>query len=310
MFRKRIIKPVFLIGMPRSGTTAISEAISLHEEFGWISNYVAKFPQWPWLSFFNRICFIPRLGLYIRGKKPQNKSSFLRKYFPYPAETYLIWEKYLGKKFRNDYLIGKSATKEEKEKLIKYLLKLLKWQGKKRLFVKFTGPPRIHFLISIFPDAFFIHIIRDPRAVVSSLLRVDFWKRKGGLERPWWNNGLTQEDIDEWHSYRKSPIALAAIQWKRIVETTWMEKDLIPEKRFIEIRYEDFVADPHYYLTQVFKKLQLDDSKVAHKYISSLGKLKNMNYKFKQYLTNDDIKIIETITKKTAKRAGYVFEIS
>ena len=52
-----------------------------------------------------------------------------------------------------------------------------------------------------------------------------------------------------------------------------------------------------------------NDSQIVQIYISSLGKLKNMNYKFKQYLTNDDIKIIETITKKTAKRAGYVFEI-
>jgi len=181
-----IYKPVFVIGMPRSGTTVISEAISLHEEFGWISNYLTKFPNYIWISMLNRLCFIPKIGIYIRGRKPQtnNLNSFFRKFFPYPSEAYNIWEIFLGKKFRNDYLFGKVATEEERKNVIEYFKKVLKYQGKKRLFVKLTGPPRIQFLTSIFPDAYFIHIIRDPRAVVNSLLKVKFWREGGGLERP------------------------------------------------------------------------------------------------------------------------------
>jgi len=47
---------------------------------------------------------------------------------------------------------------------------------------------------------------------------------------------------------------------------------------FIEIRYEDFVEKPHKYLTEVFHKVDLEDSSEAHRYISSVGKLSNMNY--------------------------------
>ena len=96
-----IYKPVFVIGMPRSGTTVISEAISLHEEFGWISNYLTKFPNYVWISMLNRLCFISKIGIYIRGRKPQtnNLNSFFRKFFPYPSEAYNIWEIFLGKKF-------------------------------------------------------------------------------------------------------------------------------------------------------------------------------------------------------------------
>ena len=42
-----------------------------------------------------------------------------------------------------------------------------------RLLIKITGWSRIGFLDEIFPDARFIHIVRDGRAVASSLLHVD-----------------------------------------------------------------------------------------------------------------------------------------
>ena len=274
-----IYKPVFVIGMPRSGTTVISEAISLHEEFGWISNYLTKFPNYVWISMLNRLCFISKIGIYIRGRKPQtnNLNSFFRKFFPYPSEAYNIWEIFLGKKFRNDYLFRKVATEEERKNVIEYFKKVLKYQGKKRLFVKLTGPPRIQFLTSIFPDAYFIHVIRDPRAVVNSLLKVKFWREGGGLERPWWK-GLPQEYIKEWEKRNRSPVALAALQWKRVVSLTWEEKKYAQHGHFIEIRYEDFVEKPHEYLTKIFHKVGLEDSPEAHKYISSIGKLRNMNY--------------------------------
>jgi len=32
--------PIFLIGMGRSGTTVLAEAISTHKDLGWISKYL------------------------------------------------------------------------------------------------------------------------------------------------------------------------------------------------------------------------------------------------------------------------------
>jgi len=304
----KVEKPIFLIGMPRSGTTVIAEAISIHKNLGWISNYLNKIPFFPHISFFNKITDIPLVGIYLRGKKRQNKSfkSLIRRFFPYCVETYKIWQNLCGSKFLFDYLAHQKASEAEKEAVIKYVRTLLKYQRKKRFFAKFTGPPRICFLQSIFPDAYFIHVIRDPRAVVNSLLKVKFWREGVGLERPWWK-GLPEEYIKEWERRNRSPVALAALQWKRVVSLTWEEKKYVQHGHFIEIRYEDFVEKPHEYLTKVFHKVGLEDSSEAHKYISSIGKLRNMNYKYKKDLSKKDIKLIEEITREVANKAGYSF---
>ncbi len=303
-----IDSPIFLIGMGRSGTTVLAEAISIHKDLAWISKYLNKIPFFPYISFLNKITDIPLIGVYLRRKKRQDKSSkyLFCRFFPYCIETYKIWQNLCGEKFSFDYLAHQKATEVEKEAVIKYVTKILKFQRKKRFFAKFTGPPRICFLQSIFPNAYFIHVIRDPRAVVNSLLKVRFWQEKGGLTKPFWK-GLPEEYLQEWERRDRSPIALAALQWKRVVALTWEEKQYVLPGHFIEVRYEDFVEKPHEYLTEIFHKLELEDSPEAHKYISSIGKLRNMNYKYKQNLSKKDIKIIEEITKDIANKVGYIF---
>ena len=298
-----------MVGMGRSGTTAISEAIALHEEFGWISVNVEHLPRFPAIALLDRFVFLPGIGLHLRGKKKQKKGlvSFVKKYLPYPSETYSVWERFCGEKFSYDYLIGQTASAKERRQVVEYLKKILRFQGKPRFFAKFTGPPRIHYLNSIFPDAYFIHMIRDPRPVVSSLLNAEFLVRLGWLKKPWWRNGLPDNYVKEWEGTGRSPIALAAVQWKWIVELTWKEKALIPSERFLEVRYENFVKQPHETLRDIFRRVHLSDSAAAHDYISSVGKIENMNFKYKTFLNPKDIALVERITGETAKRAGYDF---
>jgi hypothetical protein len=302
-------KPVFMIGMPRSGTTVLSEAISFHEKFGWLPNYLGRFPKISMGCLFNRVTSVPKIGWYLRGKKKQDKNSvsLFRRFLPYSAEVFPFWENVLGENFSWDYLIEKSATEDQKKNLTGSIRRVLLFQGKDRLFAKFTGPSRIHFLNSIFPESSFIHIIRDPRPVVSSLLKVNFWKQNGGFIRPWWQNGLIEKDKQDWVQYNRSPVALAAVQWRRVIEITWKERVSLCNNRFIEVKYEDFVNNPHEVLSSIFFKLKISDSIIAHKYISSIGRLYNMNYKYKEQLADHEIAMIEKITHRTAQVAGYNF---
>lgn len=299
--------PVFVIGVPRSGTTVISEAISVHEDLGWLSNYISKLPILPGLAVFSRIIDIPYAGHFLRGKKNQNSkiSSFMRMCLPFSAEAYPVWNRYGRDCFGTDYLKNTKAGIIEKKRLLALVTKVLRYQGKNRFFAKFTGPPRIQYLNSIFPDSYFVHVIRDPRANISSLLQVSFWKQKEGYTKPWWKNGLSAESIKEWEYYGRSPVALSAIQWREIIETAWLEKQLIDKSRYIEIQYEEFVKNPITLLDSVFNRVKLRNSENVISYINSIGKVHNMNYKFKKYLTDEDIFLIEKITSKTARKAGY-----
>ena len=85
------------------------------------------------------------------------------------------------------------------------------------------------------------------------------------------------------------------------------EKQIIAKKRYIEIRYEDFVMNPHRTLQDVFCRLRLCNSPSAHWYLTSIGKVKNMNYKFKKHLTEKEIMVVENITRAIATEAGYQF---
>jgi hypothetical protein len=303
-------EPIFMIGMGRSGTTVISEVISSHKDLAWFSRYLNLFPDFPWITILDSIVHIPFIGYYLRGRKKQSKGfvSTLRKYLPHPEEPYPLLKKYCGEKISRDYLFNKKASKREKKDVLILANRILKLQRKKRLFAKFTGPPRIHYLTSIFPNAYFIHILRDPRSVISSLLKSKFWTKRGALEKPWWENGLPDEYIEEWISSEKSPVALAAIQWKFVVELTWKEKEILEKEKYIQVKYEDFVRDPHKQTTEIFRKLKLKDCEQSHRYISEIAAFKNMNFKYKRNLSLTEIQLIETLTHKVAEKSGYFFQ--
>jgi hypothetical protein len=139
------------------------------------------------------------------------------------------------------------------------------------------------------------------------MLKAPFWSERGGLVRPWWKDGLTEEYLEMWEGYEKSPVALSAIQWRRIVEIADMEKNLIPGKHYMEIRYEDFINDPHKIVNILMKKCDLHMCRDIHRYLETVGKLKNMNYKYKKNLSHREIKIVEAITGPIAIKKGYDF---
>ena len=88
-----------------------------------------------------------------------------------PSEAYPVWERYCGERFVYDFMLGVKATPEERERVRRLVGKLLRYQGKLRFATKITGPARIGYLASIFPDAQFVWLVRDGRDFVTSALQ-------------------------------------------------------------------------------------------------------------------------------------------
>ena len=91
------------------------------------------------------------------------------------------------------------------------------------------------------------------------------------------------------------------------MEQTHQERELLDPDHYLEVRYEDFTDAPHDILSTVFQNIDLRDSAQAHKYLSSIGKLTNMNFKYQSNLTAEDISLIADITREQARAAGYEF---
>lgn len=239
----RLQEPVFFIGFPRSGTTIVFERFVRSPEFGWLSNYSEMRPC---VISMNMLCrILDNKLIRLRGHKKQYGKVLLgNRYLPQPVEAYAFWDYYTGVNFSRDYLLGRVASNSVRERVRHAVQSSMLYQGKYRFATKLTGPGRINYLLSIFPDSKFVHVVRDGRAVTESLLRVEFWRDKGGFIAPFWEHGLRSESINDWEQSGKDPLVLAAHQWRRVIETMYEEASTLGDEQYIEVKYEDFVKSP------------------------------------------------------------------
>ncbi len=293
--------PIFIIGTGRCGSTIVFEALALHEQLGWFSSYNDRFPRLEIASLAPAVYNLPlRLP---RGEKPQFQQgrSPLNKLLPKPSECYNKWEVMCGRKFRDDFLLDTRATEEERNRVRRAVSILLKLQRKTRFAAKITGPARITYLSSIFPDAKFVHVTRDGRAVVNSWLNVDFWQNAGAFDKPFWKNGLPGNWYEEWVSYGKSPAALAAMQYRTIIELSRQEKTQLAQDQYIEIAYESFVADPLKTLTDILRFLGLPQSPRIDSYARAPGRYESMDRKYLDAFSHAELAMLDKILGTVAQ---------
>ena len=300
----RLKDPIFFIGFPRSGTTLIFETFVQNGEFGWLANYAE---MWPKAIAANILCrLLDNRFIRLRGRKKQYGSVRLgNRFLPQPEEAYAFWDHYTGVDFSRDYLVGQKANETSCRAVREALQKTMWYQNKKRFTTKLTGPGRICYLLSIFPDARFVNIIRDGRAVVESLIRMGFWHAKGGMDAPFWNNGLDAASLADWEQSERDPLVLAAHQWKRIVETTRDESCRLSSAQYVELKYEDFVKSPQAALDRI--KIwagtdRHDTELTAEKAVATLG---DMNEKYLDVLTKEQIANLNRVMGELLAQLDY-----
>ena len=129
------------------------------------------------------------------------------------------------------------------QKQVRSALASLLTPRRNRLLLKIAGWSRIGFLKEIFEDAKFIHIVRDGRAVASSVMHVNFWRGWRGPQG--WGAGLLSPEYQAaWDATNRSFIALAGIQWQLRTRAMEAARQKIDPKDFLEVKYEAFCDQP------------------------------------------------------------------
>ncbi len=95
--------------------------------------------------------------------------------------------------------------------------------------------PRLH---ALFPQARFIHLIRDGREIALSVRD--------------WGKGPAKLELS-----RQEPVAAAALWWRRDVLAGLADGRKLGSARYLEVRYDALVADPHDRLTEIAAFLEL-----------------------------------------------------
>jgi hypothetical protein len=273
-------KPIFIVGVGRSGSTLFYRMFSEHPNVAWLSARVGdRFPDRP---AFN--------GLLMRAIEFPIIGGWLGRVNS-PGEPYKFWEFHcrgFSEPCRD--LLQDDVTIKVKTRLRSVLARTL--AGKRnRLLLKVTGWPRIGFLREIFRDAKFIHVRRDARAVINSMISVDWWWGWRGPQNWRWGE-LTSAQNEEWERFNRSFIALAGIELRILSDAMERARQKIPEDSFMEVEYEHLCADP----LGIFKKVtgfcELEWSPEFEKAVKK-HHLESANDKWRKELTSEQQKIAE-----------------
>lgn len=224
--------PVFVIGCGRSGTTLVFHALAEHSDFAWISNWSNRFGDsatWLSLAMLRHAPGVRALGT--SGVRPR------------PVEGYRLWtDCFPGFNRPARDLAARDCSDTCAERMRARVLRHMTVQHRARFIAKYTGWSRIGFMDRAFPDARYVHVVRDGRAVAASLLEVGFWEGWRGPEQWRWGP-LAEADDQVWNAHDRSFAVLAGLQWKLLVENIRTAGAEVGE-RYREVRYEDFVQDP------------------------------------------------------------------
>jgi len=284
-------RPIFIVGAGRSGSTVFHRMFCEHPDVAWQSPLCDKFPAHPGLNrTLLRIARWPWLGKFLTG--------YLR-----PGERYQFWDHYcrgFPRPCRD--LLDSDVTPMHRRRIPPALAQLAT-PRRRRVLIKITGWPRIGFLRELFPQAKFIHVYRDGRAVASSLLAVSFWR--GWEGPPQWGFGeLDPLQQAEWERYGRSFVALAGIQWKLLMLAMDKAAMDVPASSLMHVRYEDFVDDPVTAFRHVAEFCELGwpasfEASIRQK------RLQTANEKWRDHLTAAQQALLEDVLADSLQRYGY-----
>lgn len=246
--------PLFIVGHWRTGTTLLHELLIQDPRHNYPTTYECMAPG----HFLVTESVLPRLlGFLMPSRRPMDNmaAGWDR---PQEDEFALCMlgqpSPYLTIAFPNrppqypEYLdlqgLAPAALAAWKKTFLRFV-QALTLKNPKRLILK--SPPhtcRIPTLLELFPDARFVHIVRDPYVVFPST--VNLWKslyRSQGLQRPNFE-GLEEQVFRTFLRFHE--------RWQQ-------GRQLIRPSRYCELRYEDLIRDPIGQVRSLYGHLGLGD---------------------------------------------------
>ena len=234
-----VTRPVFVIGTGRCGLSLVVDLLARHHDLAWFSQWTDRYPRSRWapsIPYWYRKPIVRQLfdlaGLVTR-----------KRWKPHPDESFNAFTaSFRG--FARPYrpLTALDIDRNARRGIYQTVLTHIRGQRKERFVTELSGWARIVFLREVFPDAQFIHVVRDPRPTVNSLLYVDWWRGWHGEFQ--WRWGPIPD------AYRRfvsdgtpSFAALAGVHYNILIDNILEEAKTLDDSSYIEVRFEDVVRE-------------------------------------------------------------------
>jgi hypothetical protein len=298
----RTLAPIFLIGAPRSGTSLLYKCLALHPDLAYISNYNERLPRWESVSLLNRVperLPAARRAVWFGGDGANayvynGRRPLVHKLLPMPTEGESLFARCgLPESAPPDDLPTPAAVAALRETFAR----VRRFGGGQRLLCKrIANNLRLPLLVEAFPDATFVHLTRDGRAVATSLRKVNWWP---GFWVFWYGS-----TTDQWEADGGDPWELAGRHW--VEEVRALERGLasVPSSQVISLAYEDFVASPIDRLGDIAVRTGLP---THGSWLTELRRLSypDQNESWRTELEPPALATVERAQRDTLRRYGY-----
>ncbi len=223
---------VFIVGPPRSGTTLVYELLVRRYKFSYISNLAQKFHQTP--------LAVTKVGKNIIDSwHQQAKSRYKNRYgningWGAPSEGGCVWNRW----FPESHYLDESHIEKIPQRLIQNTVYGLE-EIMKGTFINKNVMHSVHMklLDLLFPNCLFIHINRDTKSNIRSILRAH---SKFATDKNDWFSVKPRE----WEQYKNEDIVLrSTIQVHYTHKNIEEDADYLGDGRVYPISYEDVCQD-------------------------------------------------------------------
>jgi hypothetical protein len=252
--------PLFIIGHWRSGTTHLHNLFSQDPALGWVSMYQAIAPdcsliggRWlrrvlAWLVPLQR----PMDNMIWPIDAPQEEEVALGKICAWSFYTQVTFPRHAREFFERHVLLEDATAHVVGELRARYLrilqIATLHTGGSRLVLKNPVNTARIRLLLTLFPDAKFIHIHRSPYEVFASTRNL--YHRITEL--------TTLQKLD----MRNSTETVFAL-YEGMMRRFLADRPLIPPGNFAEVRFSDLERDPIGEMRRLYDELVLPGFEVT-----------------------------------------------
>ena len=288
----------FLVGAGRSGSSLVHEVLARHADVGFLTNVEDRVATAP--------ASVGRAARWVYPRLPPSWTEKGRLRLA-PSEGYRALAREVSPVLARS---GRDLTEDDAEPWLADRLRRFFDEhathaaagGRLSFTHKFTGWPRARLLATVFPDARFVHVVRDGRAVAASLLQTTWWDGWQGPER--WRYGPLPADLEErWRQSGSFPL-LAGLTWLLMVDAA----DACAERlgdAWLTVRYEDVLADPLTSFDRVAEHLRLPADPAFPGAVAATALRPDRRDGFSRALSPATVDLLDDVLGGALRRHGY-----
>ncbi len=307
-----IDRPIFIISLPRCGSSMLQDLLCTHPQLAYTTNI---------MDICRPSCCAAehlrkKFGVNISGERFLKDSVVVDG--GSPADPVATWADFFGEDYFeiNDQVPDFERLSAEQITTIRESIKRVLWSfggSEQRFFCKTPMLlPYLGVLNQLFPDAKFIHLLRDPRQGANSMVKIHKIcneklheirqrQRRPAPEEPFIPYPRLPELSGYLKDYGPEDVRTTAHLWNDAIDTIDTHREHL--KNFYEIRYEDILAAPAEQMAKLFDFCELPqpgaDNSAFHEKLSGVGVVHHTN----RY---GNFQIIEDVCRTKMQRFSYL----